>query len=90
MDSSVPIIVVFTKLDILREDMALKFEKQLEEQGEDLNDDEFEKRLDALVVTAVNSLCIQPFCTLTKSDSPKYPCIETSSRPFYSVFNFGF
>ncbi|KIJ28180.1 hypothetical protein M422DRAFT_270584 [Sphaerobolus stellatus SS14] len=76
---SVPIIVVFTKLDILRLRVEGKVEKQLEERGEDLDDDEFEKIIDAKMDEAVHSLCVQPFCALTASDSPKYPWVATSN-----------
>ena len=43
-----PIIVVFTKLDVLRVDKENKLEKQLEQRGQDMDDDEFEAALDAL------------------------------------------
>ncbi|KIJ35071.1 hypothetical protein M422DRAFT_782635 [Sphaerobolus stellatus SS14] len=76
---SVPIIMVFTKLDILRLRVESKVEKQLEERGEDLDDNEFEKIIDAKMDEAVYSLCVQPFCALTASDSPKYPWVAASN-----------
>jgi hypothetical protein len=46
---SVPIIVVFTKLDILREHRETRLEQELELQGDDIDDDEFHARIEDIV-----------------------------------------
>ena len=82
--SVVQILVVFTKLDILRVHWEHKIEKQLEEQNEDIDDDEFDTKVDAAVGKAVEELCVQPLSALTNSPTPKYPYAMTSSKsPFF-------
>ncbi|KAF8064235.1 hypothetical protein FPV67DRAFT_1671980 [Lyophyllum atratum] len=80
-DASVPIIVVFTKLDILHEHRAAKLEKELVQSDEDLTDEEFESRVEAIVNEAVQILCVEPLCTLTGTSTPKYRWIATSDKP---------
>ncbi|KAJ6619219.1 hypothetical protein B0H10DRAFT_2027213 [Mycena sp. CBHHK59/15] len=75
-----PIIVVFTKLDILRVHREEKLEKELEQRGEDMDDKEFDTEIDAVVKGAVQDLCFKPLCALTSSDYPEYPWIATSTR----------
>lgn len=77
--TSVPIVVVFTKLDILRERRAEKLEKELEQRGDDMDDQKFEDTIDAVVIEAVQELCVKPLCDLTPSDHQIYPWIATSS-----------
>jgi hypothetical protein len=73
----VPIIVVFTKLDILREVQGNKLEKQLEQRGQEMDDDQFEAELDTIVALAVQDLCFKPLCALMLSEPPKW--VATSS-----------
>ena len=75
---SVPIIVVFTKLDILRETLEKKLEEDLVRKGEDMDDNAFEAKIEAGVVKAVQTLCVEPLRALTPS-GPEYPWIATSS-----------
>jgi hypothetical protein len=76
----VPIIVVFTKLDVLREDQGNKLEKQLERRGQEIDDDKFEAELDTIVASAVQDLCFKPLCAITLSEPPKW--VATSSVCF--------
>jgi hypothetical protein len=71
--------VVFTKLDILRERRETKLEQELELQGDDIDDDEFDARIEATVNEDIQNLCVNPLRDLTPSDCPEYPCIATSS-----------
>jgi hypothetical protein len=73
----VPIIVVFTKLDVLREDQGNKLEKRLERQGQEMDDDKFEAELDAIVASTVRDLCFKPLRALALSEPPKW--VATSS-----------
>ncbi|KAJ7640907.1 hypothetical protein B0H17DRAFT_1216470 [Mycena rosella] len=73
----VPIIVVFTKLDVLREDLGNKLEKQLERRGQEINDDEFEAELDTIMASTVQDLCFKPLCALT-SEPPKWVATSTT------------
>ncbi|KAJ6590739.1 hypothetical protein B0H10DRAFT_2092139 [Mycena sp. CBHHK59/15] len=75
----VPIIVVFTKLDILREQQTEKLETQLEQRGEDMEDEEFEEKIDALVKEGVQDLCVKPLSALGPFGFPEYPWIATST-----------
>ncbi|KAJ7018971.1 hypothetical protein C8F04DRAFT_1149193, partial [Mycena alexandri] len=52
-----PIVVVFTKLDILREKWLEKLEHEL---GEEMNDKEFDDAVDAAVEVQVQKLCVEP------------------------------
>ncbi|KAJ6602021.1 hypothetical protein DFH09DRAFT_1302183 [Mycena vulgaris] len=72
---SVPIIVVFTKLDILREKKEKKLEKELEQRDEDMEDKEFEAELDTAVEEGVQELCVKPLRAL----SPEYRWVATST-----------
>ncbi|KDR71761.1 hypothetical protein GALMADRAFT_159184 [Galerina marginata CBS 339.88] len=76
---TVPIIVVFTKIDILRETQEKKLEEELERQDEEMDDEEFEAKVDTLVDEAVQRLCIEPLRTLTPSGCSDYPWIATSN-----------
>ncbi|KAJ7765639.1 hypothetical protein B0H16DRAFT_1367341 [Mycena metata] len=71
-----PIIVVFTKLDLLREQKEGKLEKALEQQDRVMEDKEFEVALDTVVDEGVQELCVKPLCSL----SPEYQWIATSTR----------
>ncbi|KAJ7900831.1 hypothetical protein B0H13DRAFT_2516212 [Mycena leptocephala] len=71
-----PIIVVFTKLDLLREQKEGKLEKALEQQDRVMEDKEFEVELDAAVDKGMQELCIKPLRVL----SPGYQWIATSTR----------
>ncbi|KAF8197661.1 hypothetical protein K438DRAFT_1759794 [Mycena galopus ATCC 62051] len=73
------IIVVFTKLDVLRDHQEVKLNEELEEYGEDLDDDEFDTKIDTLVDQEMRDRCIVPLCTVLKSDLPKYPWVATST-----------
>ncbi|KAJ6447859.1 hypothetical protein C8R45DRAFT_1115655 [Mycena sanguinolenta] len=75
---NLPIIVVFTKLDVLRVDQGDKLEKQLERQGQEMDDDEFEAALDAMVTSTVQDLCVKPLYALTPSESPKWVATSTT------------
>ena len=77
--SSVPIIVVFTKLDILYETEEKKLEEDLDQQDEEMDDEEFEAKIEAVVDEAVQKLCVEPLRALTPSDCPEYSWIVTSS-----------
>ncbi|KAJ7282402.1 hypothetical protein C8J57DRAFT_45050 [Mycena rebaudengoi] len=77
-DPTVPIIVVFTKLDVLREDQGNKLEKQLERRGEEMDDDKFEAELDTIVASTVQDLCLKPLCALTLSEPPKWVVTSTT------------
>ncbi|KAJ6478667.1 hypothetical protein DFH09DRAFT_430909 [Mycena vulgaris] len=70
-----PIIVVFTKLDILREKKEKKLEKELEQRDEDMEDKEFEAELDTAVEEGVQELCVKPLRAL----SPEYRWVATST-----------
>ncbi|KAF8146100.1 hypothetical protein K438DRAFT_1870589 [Mycena galopus ATCC 62051] len=70
-----PIIVVFTKLDLLREREEKKLEKELEQRGEDMEDEEFEEKIDTAVDKGVQELCVKPLRAL----SPGYRWIATST-----------
>jgi hypothetical protein len=72
--------VVFTKLDILRDHQEVKVFQELEQSGEDMNDNEIDAKIDALVDLEMQDLCIKPLCILTESDPPKYPWVTTSSE----------
>jgi hypothetical protein len=76
---NVPIIVVFTKLDLLRETEEKKLEEDLEQQDEEMDDEEFEAKIEAVVDEAVQKLCVEPLRALTPSDCPEYPWIATSN-----------
>ena len=76
---SVPIIVVFTKLDIVRETCEKKLEEDLDRQGEDMDDDAFEAKIETVVDKAVQSLCVEPLRALMPPDCLEYPWIATSS-----------
>jgi GTPase SAR1 family protein len=77
--ASVPIVVVFTKLDILREHRERRLEKELEQRGEDIDDQEFDAKIEAVIEEDLMNLCVNPLRALMPSDCPKYPCIATSS-----------
>jgi hypothetical protein len=68
--------VVFTKLDLLREQKEGKLEKALEQQDRVMEDKEFEVELDAAVDKGMQELCIKPLRVL----SPGYQWIATSSE----------
>ncbi|KAJ7710261.1 hypothetical protein B0H14DRAFT_3021770 [Mycena olivaceomarginata] len=75
----IPIIVVFTKLDVLRDHQEVKLNEELEERDEDMDDNEFDAKIDTLVDQEMQDRCIMPLCTLMESDSPKYPWVATST-----------
>lgn len=75
MTPSVPIIVVFTKLDLLREQKEVKLEKALEQRDEDMEDEDFEVEVDTAVDEEMQQLCIEPLRAL----SLEYQWIATSS-----------
>ncbi|KAJ6454332.1 hypothetical protein C8R45DRAFT_1082737 [Mycena sanguinolenta] len=75
---NLPIIVVFTKLDVLRVDQENKLEKQLEREGQEMDDDEFEAALDAKVTSIVQDLCVEPLYALTPSEPPKWVATSTT------------
>ncbi|KAJ7733115.1 hypothetical protein B0H16DRAFT_1426817 [Mycena metata] len=75
---NLPIIVVFTKLDVLREDLGNKLEKQLEQQGQEMDDNKFEAELDTIVASTVQDLCFKPLCALTLSEPPKWVATSTT------------
>ncbi|KAJ6454319.1 hypothetical protein C8R45DRAFT_1111948 [Mycena sanguinolenta] len=78
---NLPIIVVFTKLDVLRVDQGDKLEKELERQGQEMDDDEFEAALDTMVTSTVQVLCVKPLDALTPSEPPKWvPTLTTDPR----------
>ncbi|KAJ7282258.1 hypothetical protein C8J57DRAFT_1172324 [Mycena rebaudengoi] len=77
-DPTVPIIVVFTKLDVLREDQGNKLEKQLERRGEEMDDDKFEAELDTIVASTVQDLCFKPLCALALTEPPKWVATSTT------------
>ncbi|KAJ6512357.1 hypothetical protein DFH09DRAFT_1197268 [Mycena vulgaris] len=70
-----PIIVVFTKLDILREKEEVKLEKALQQRGEELDDEEFDAEVDAAVDKGVQELCVKPLQALSQD----YRWIATST-----------
>ena len=72
---SVPIIVVFTKLDILREKEEVKLEKALLQRDQELDDEEFDAAIDAAVDEGVQELCVKPLQALSLG----YRWITTSS-----------
>jgi GTPase involved in cell partitioning and DNA repair len=80
---SVPIIVVFTKLDILREKEEVKLERELQQRDEELDDEEFDAKVDAAVDKGVQELCVKPLQAL----SPDYRWITTSSGSTSRVLN---
>ncbi|KAJ6555941.1 hypothetical protein B0H19DRAFT_1151603 [Mycena capillaripes] len=82
---NLPIIVVFTKLDVLREDLGNKLEKQLEQRGQEMDDDEFEAELDTIVGSTVQDLCFKPLCALTLSEPPKWVATSTTTDPRYKT-----
>ncbi|KAJ7225083.1 hypothetical protein C8J57DRAFT_1481857 [Mycena rebaudengoi] len=71
----IPIIVVFTKLDILRLKKEEKLEVELEQRDEDMDDKEFEAEIDTAVDEGVQELCVKPLRAL----SPAYRWIATST-----------
>ena len=73
--SPVPIIVIFTKLDILRETCEKKLDEDLERQDEEMDDD---AKIGTVVDKAVQTLCVEPLHALIPSDC-LYPWIATSS-----------
>lgn len=75
----VPITVVFTKLDILRETCENKLEEDLKCQDEEMSDDEFEAKIETIVDEAVQTLCVEPLRALMPSDCLQYRWIATSS-----------
>ncbi|KAJ7709410.1 hypothetical protein B0H16DRAFT_1703793 [Mycena metata] len=77
---NLPIIVVFTKLDVLREDLGNKLEKQLEQQGQEMDDNKFEAELDTIVASTVQDLCFRPLCALALSDPPKWVATSTTDK----------
>ncbi|KAJ7318725.1 hypothetical protein DFH08DRAFT_891821 [Mycena albidolilacea] len=79
---NLPIIVVFTKLDVLREDQGNKLEKQLEQQGQEMDDDQFEAELDTIVASAVQDLCFEPLCALMLSEPPKWVATSTTDARY--------
>jgi len=72
-----PIIVVFTKLDILREHRETRLERELEERGDDMDDEEFDATIEVVINEDVQNLCVKPLCALMPSDCPKW--IATSN-----------
>ncbi|KAJ7874575.1 hypothetical protein B0H14DRAFT_2569248 [Mycena olivaceomarginata] len=68
----------FTKLDVLREDQGNKLEKQLEQRGQEMDDDQFEAELDTIVASTVQDLCFKPLCALTLSEPPKWVATSTT------------
>ena len=72
--------MVFTKLDILREHRETRLEKELDQRGEDMDDREFNAKIESVLNEDVQNLCVKPLCALTRSDYSKYPWIATSSR----------
>ncbi|KAH8798708.1 hypothetical protein DL96DRAFT_1638413 [Flagelloscypha sp. PMI_526] len=78
---SVPVIVVFTKLDLLWEHRAGQLEALLDEKGEDMDDNLFEHELKSVVDNAMQELCIRPLHNLV---GPKCQWIATSDKPLYS------
>ncbi|KAF7360885.1 G domain-containing protein [Mycena sanguinolenta] len=75
---NLPIIVVFTKLDVLRVALESKLEKELEQRDEEMEDDEFEAALDTRVTSRVQDLCVKPLCDLTPSEPPKWVATSTT------------
>ncbi|KAJ7117059.1 hypothetical protein C8R44DRAFT_983342 [Mycena epipterygia] len=73
---TLPIIVVFTKLDLFREKEEGKLEKELEQRDENMEDEEFEAQIDTAVEKGVQELCVKPLRAL----SPEYHWIATSTR----------
>ncbi|KIJ41354.1 hypothetical protein M422DRAFT_31745 [Sphaerobolus stellatus SS14] len=74
----VPIIVLFTKLDILRQHRENELEQELERRDEEMEDTEFEARLDNIVDAEVEKLCIKPLHEFTRPDGLQYHWIKTS------------
>ncbi|KAJ7241581.1 hypothetical protein C8J57DRAFT_1477698 [Mycena rebaudengoi] len=84
---NLPIIVVFTKLDILREDQGNKLEKHLERRGEEMDDDKFEAELDTIVASTVQDLCFKPLCALTLSEPPKWVATSTTDPRYRTTIS---
>ncbi|KAJ7511948.1 hypothetical protein B0H11DRAFT_720183 [Mycena galericulata] len=74
--ASVPIVVVFTKLDILREKWVDKLEQEL---GDEMEDKEFDDAVDAAVEAQVQELCVEPLRALSPENTLDY--IATSTGP---------
>ena len=72
-------VVVFTKLDILREHREAKLEEELKQRGEDIDDEELDAKIEPVVNEDVQNLCVKPLCALTPAGCPEYPWIATSS-----------
>ena len=70
--------MVFTKLDILHEHRETRLEKELEQRGDDMKDEEFDATIKTVVNEDVQNLCVKPLYALTPPDYPKYPWIATS------------
>ncbi|KAJ7264102.1 hypothetical protein B0H12DRAFT_1230840 [Mycena haematopus] len=81
---TLPIIVVFTKLDVLRTDRGDKLEKQLESRGQEMDDDEFEAELDDIVDATVQDLCVKPLCALIL-EPPKWVATSTTDHRYKST-----
>ena len=62
--------MVFTKLDILREHRETRLEKELEQRGDDMDDEEFDAKIEAVVKEDVQNLCVKPLCALAPLDCP--------------------
>ncbi|THU98021.1 hypothetical protein K435DRAFT_857051 [Dendrothele bispora CBS 962.96] len=76
----VPIIVVFTKYDLL----VRKLERECDEADDDLSDDEFDRRISARAETIFRQTCVEPLKkTLTERNIPMVPYVRVSTKMRY-------
>ncbi|KAK1224298.1 hypothetical protein PQX77_012806 [Marasmius sp. AFHP31] len=80
---NVPVIVVFTKYDQLVSKLEEEMDSELEEAGDeaDLDDDQFQQRVEERVRNQFSEICVKPLKAITKNR--KFPFLEVSTKKRY-------
>ncbi|KAJ8094332.1 hypothetical protein PM082_006872 [Marasmius tenuissimus] len=80
---NVPVIVVFTKYDQLVSKLEEEMDTELEDDGDqaDLDDDQFQQRVEERARSQLSEICVKPLKTITKDR--KLPYLEVSTRKRY-------
>ncbi|KAL0064121.1 hypothetical protein AAF712_008981 [Marasmius tenuissimus] len=78
---NVPIIVVFTKYDELVSKLEEEIDSELEEDGDDLDDDQFQQRVEERARSQFSEICVKPLKAITKDR--ELPFLEVSTRKRY-------
>ncbi|KAK1224299.1 hypothetical protein PQX77_012807 [Marasmius sp. AFHP31] len=84
---NVPIIVVFTKYDELVSKLEEEMDSELEEAGDeaDLDDDQFQQRVEERARNQFSEICVKPLKAITKNRELPFLEVSTSTNTLLSL-----